>query len=270
MNYVYFKEKIMATEALQFQDFHRLRYGDSLFESMLAVNGRVPLLNYHIKRLLHSCQYLQLDFPTIDLSKAIEQLLAKNQLKDYARLRLTVFRAEGKLYSPKGSGSLCLIEAEAFAAEKLFKPVKKVGVYSENKKPLSIYSLLKSGNALHYVIAKQFAQSKGFDEALLMNPNTEIIEGASNNVFFIFEDKIYTPSTATGCVNGVFKKFLTTEIIENINYAACLQDDLERFDEIFLTNAVGLIQPVLQYKEKQYKTKKTEDLIQQVKEKLKV
>lgn len=266
-NITYFNGNFIAKEELKFQDFHRLRFSDSLFESMIAIKGEIPLLSYHLKRLIHSCQYLHLDFPEINLETTIKELLSKNSFKEKARIRLTVFRKNGELYSPKGSKSSVLIEAENYTKE-FFKPIENLGVYSENKKPLAIYSLLKSGNALHYVIAKQYAEANGFDEVLLMNPNTEIIEAASNNVFFIHEEKIYTPATDTGCVNGVFKKFLTTEIIDKTIFAACLQPDLENFDEIFLTNAVGMIQPVKNYGGKSYTSEITNKLISKVKNKL--
>ena len=266
-NTTYFNGELIQKDELRFEDFHRLRFADSLFESMIAIDGEIPLLEYHIERLQHSSKYLQLNMPKIDFELVIKDLLTKNKLNNKARIRLTVFRTEGELYTPIGSKSSCLIEVEEFTKE-LFQPINKLGVYSENKKPLNIYSLLKSGNALHYVIAKQFAQTNNFDEVLLMNPNTEIIEGASNNVFFIHEGKIYTPSTSMGCVNGVFKKFLTTEIIKEITYAACLEPDIESFDEIFFTNAVGMIQPVLSFGEKQFDTKMTNEIIKKVKTKL--
>lgn len=266
-NISFFNGEHIAHNELRFEDFHRLRFSDSLFESMLCVNGEVPLLTYHINRLKHSCNYLQLDFPTLDIAATLKELCQKNKFEGKSRVRLTVFRKHGELYSPNGNESSILIEMETLKTE-LFQPINEIGVYSENKKPLTIYSLLKSGNALHYVIAKQYAKTYGYDEVFIMNPNTEIIEAASNNVFFIHDKKIYTPSTSTGCVNGVFKKFLTEEILENVTYAACLQDDLERFDEIFLTNAVGLIQPVKRYAEKEYTSEITQEIIEKVKKKM--
>ena len=263
-NISFFNGEFIAHKELKFEDFHRLRFADSLFESMLCIYGEVPLLSYHLKRLKPSCQYLKLDFPELDFVQILKELFLQNKIEYKARVRLTVFRKNGELYSPEGSESSVLIEMETYDKE-LFAPINEIGVYSENKKPLTIYSLLKSGNSLHYVIAKQFAQSHGYDEVFLMNPNTEIIEAASNNVFYIHDGKIYTPSTSVGCVNGVLKKFLTEEIIEDITYAACLQDDLERFDEIFLTNAVGLIQPVLKYADKNYTSEITNQLIEKVK-----
>ena len=268
-NITFFNSNFIAKEELRFEDFHRLRFADSLFESMIAINGEIPLLKYHLERLKHSCNYLQLDFPKIDIESTIKELLKQNVFVNKARLRLTVFRTDGALYTPNGTKSSILIEAEEYSKE-LFQTINKLGVYSENKKPLTIYSLLKSGNALHYVIAKQFAGKNEFDEVLIMNPNTEIIEGASNNVFFIHENKIYTPSTSTGCVNGVFKKFLTTEIIDDITYAACLEPDLESFDEIFMTNAVGMIQPVKSFGNKTFKSELTNMIIEKVKKRLKL
>lgn len=263
----FFNGKQIPFNDLKFRDFQRLRIADSLFESMIAINNEIPLLKYHLERLLHSCKYLQLDFPTINFEDQIKKLLEINKLYNKARIRITVFRTEGKLYTPNNSKSSILIEAEEYKKE-LFEKLNEIAIYSENKKPLTIYSLLKSGNALHYILAKQFAMSKNVEEVLLMNPNAEIIEGASNNVFFIHEKKIYTPSTSTGCVNGVFKKFLTTEIIKDITYASCLEPDLENFDEIFLTNAVGMIQPVLFFGNKKYSTEITETIIKDVKNKL--
>ena len=268
-NICFFNGDQILYKDLRFSDFHRLRFADSIFESILAIDNKIPLLKYHLERLVHSCKYLQLDFPIIDFENTIKELLIANKFNGKTRIRLTVFRTNGELYTPKGSKSSCLIELEEMNIE-LFKPIAKLGVYSENKKPLTIYSLLKSGNAIHYVIAKQFATKNNFDEVLLMNPNTEIIEAASNNVFFIHEKRIYTPSTSTGCVNGVFKKFLTTEIIKDITYAACLEADLENFDEIFLTNSVGLIQPVLSYGNKKYKSDITNEIIKKVKKVLNV
>lgn len=268
-NIAYFNGNYIQHSELRFEDFHRLRFADSLFESMLCIKGEVPLLTYHLNRLKPSCKYLQMDFPELDFEHILKDLFEQNKFEGKARVRLTVFRKYGELYSPQGNESSVLIEMEIYEKE-LFSTINEIGVYSENKKPLTIYSLLKSGNALHYILAKQFAQANAYDEVLLMNPNTEIIEAASNNVFYIHDGKIYTPSTSVGCVNGVFKKFLTEEIIEDITYAACLQDDLERFDEMFLTNAVGLIQPVLKYGEKTYQSEITNQLILKVKNKLKL
>src|SRR5687767_5112484 len=91
------------------------RYGDGLFESVRVINHSPMFFNEHFTRLKKGMQLLQmherLNFNLENLLRLINELLVKNKCPN-ARLRLTVFRENGGLYSPINNSTSFLIETE--------------------------------------------------------------------------------------------------------------------------------------------------------------
>ena len=86
-------------------DNRGLRYGDGLFETMKAVNGKLKFAAEHFARLAKGMKVLQFEIPTHFTAKYLEkqiyQLLQKNHHTASARIRLTVIRGNGGLYDAK-------------------------------------------------------------------------------------------------------------------------------------------------------------------------
>lgn len=241
------------------------RYGDSLFESIRFTNGKIMFLADHVKRIKLSMTTLRMNVPSEFTSVNIEQLilhlLEKNNLNKEARIRLTVFRNEGGLYTPETNDISFLIETEAFDICKY--PLNQKGlwvdVYAEIKKQVNKISTLKTGSALLYVMAGLTKTSLKLDDCLLVNDNGNIIESISSNIFVVKNGTLYTSPISDGCIDGVMRKQILDIAAQNkiLTFEQPLTvHTLTNGDEVFLTNAIKGIQWVGQFKNKFYTNQK--------------
>jgi branched-subunit amino acid aminotransferase/4-amino-4-deoxychorismate lyase len=240
------------------------RYGDSLFESIRVCNGKVMFLKDHLTRLKLGMTVLRMNVPAEfnyeNVDGAIKLLLVKNKIGRNARIRLTVFRNEGGFYAPETNDISFLIEAENIDTEGYVLNQKGlwVDIYADIKKQINKLSNIKSGNALHYVMAGLAKTSMKLDECLLVNENGNIIEAISSNLFVVKNGCMYTAPLSEGCVDGIMRKqilklaaankVLTFEMPLTVNA-------LMNGDEIFLTSSIRGIRWVGQYKTKFFTNK---------------
>jgi len=91
------------------------------------------------------------------------------------------------------------------------------------------------------------AQSKGFDEALLVNRRGDIFEASRSNIFWVKDEILYTPPLSSGCLNGitrqqVMKKAKKLKItLKESNLTPAI---LKNADAAFLTNSLIGIKPI--------------------------
>ncbi|MFI5141565.1 MAG: aminotransferase class IV, partial [Bacteroidia bacterium] len=92
------------------------RYGDSLFETIRVVNNKALFLQDHLRRIKVGMTVLRMNIPPTfsseNIAKLIAELIAKNNLQNDARARLTIFRNEGGFYTPNSNDISFLIEVE--------------------------------------------------------------------------------------------------------------------------------------------------------------
>lgn len=264
MHFVLFNGQIIEKKNLSFYDVERFRVADACFESMLWIDGRIPLLDGHQKRLDEVCTYFGFDSHKISLD-SINQLAKIEKIKtNYRRVRVSVIRSQGKNYTPLGKESNLLVEMEEL--EDLFLPIQKLGLYRELRKSVSPFSRFKHSNALLYVMARQFALKNNFDEVLLFNDNNQIIEASSSNLFFIRDQEIYTPNRNDGGVTGVCQERLIN--LFGAKEVKVTEQIVQDADEIFLSNAVQLIEPVTSFLNRKLDVVHTKKLIAKLKEDL--
>ncbi len=242
------------------------RYGDSLFESIRYTNGKIMFLADHVKRIKLSMTTLRMNVPaeftTGNIESLILHLLEQNNIKQDARIRLTVFRNEGGFYTPDTNDISFLIETEALETTgyQLNQKGLWVDVYAEIKKQINKISNLKTGSALLYVMAGITKTSLKLDDCLLVNDNGNIIESISANIFVVKNGTLYTSPISDGCVDGVMRKQILDIAAQNkiLTFEQTLTvHTLTNGDEVFLTNAIKGIQWVGQFKNKFYTNQKS-------------
>ncbi len=226
------------------------RYGDGIFESMSMFNQSIELLTMHAQRLALGAQMLEFNLPEQlnehNISGEIEKLRIANQLTN-ARIRIVLFRAGEGFYAPTKNGASFIIESVHSGPEAYTLNTKglDLGLYTEILKPLNILSSIKSCNALLYVKAGLFKSKWGFEECILFNERKEVCESISNNVFWIKDKIIYTPSTISGCILGVMRRHLLQQLEAN-NFEFFEGEfqvtNLLEADELFLSSATRGIQ----------------------------
>lgn len=238
------------------------RYGDSLFETIRVSSKNILLFDAHIERLTSSMSFLKMEIPAAfnkdELGKQIIKLLNLNRLFQGVRVRLTVYRTEGGLYTPTSNKINYIIEAEKLDNEKYILNTKGlvIDIFKDFKKPLNRLSNLKTNNAIPYILAGIYKTERNLGDCLLLNENNNIIEAISSNLFVVKGRNIFTPSLDDGCLDGVMRNRII-EIALELNYivfedASIRENDLIDADELFLTNAISGIKWIGAFKSKRY------------------
>lgn len=256
--------KYISEETVKFYSENRaFLYGDSIFETMFVSGGIIHFFDEHMNRLLQGMNVLKYIIPdkfTIfknKLEDEILQLMFKNKLFKSARIRLTVFRKPGDLYTPVNNELEYIITAKDPENDKyvLNNSGYLIDLYDEIKKPINQFSPYKTANSLIYSLAGVYKKEHNLDDCLICNENGNIIESISSNVFLFIDNKLITPSIQEGCINGIIRNqiinFAKLHEINCIEQSVC-QNDLLKADEIFLTNSIKGIQWVVAYKNKRY------------------
>ena len=229
-----------------------MMYGDGLFETMLSVNGQVMLLDLHLKRLKKGLDYLGID---LQISSEEWGRLFKVGIKKNGHLglqhilRLQCWRNGGRGYpstSSKGSWFLSYHpmpdQLDQSSSLRLMKSSFHLPVKAAEA------SILKSSNALLYVLAATEALQNGYDDALLCSANGYVGESSSANIFWINKQTVYTPSKNCGILTGTRRDALLTAL-HNQSFFSIQEglyhiESLYEADVIFSTSTIKGIQPI--------------------------
>ena len=117
-------------------------------------------------------------------------------------------------------------------------------------------------------LLENFAKENGFQNCLLLNDEKNVVEALQGNIFMLMDGKLITPPINDGCLNGILRKKIISlaKSIENIEMieASISPFDLQKAEELFITNVIKGIQPITKYRKKEYST----NLAMQLREKL--
>lgn len=257
------------------------RYGDAIFETVRAHGRTLLFAKSHIDRLHKAAKVLHINLPNA-VSNAenfqlwAERLLHHNRLFAGARIRLSVYRTEGGLYTPKANSAGWVMEAEKLPND-FFTVNEKgliVGIYDEVPKVPGKLAFFKSASSLNYVTAGIFKTQNKLDDVLLTNIHGKVIEGLSSNLFLVKDKTILTPALNQGCVEGVMRKQVI-ELSHGLGYkvfnnCSIERNDLMLADEIFLTNSISGVHWVGGYKNKRFFSKTARTLTKALNEKTKI
>lgn len=227
-------------------------YGDGFFETIRAENGRVLFLEDHLERLYQSCKFFNIGLQTTkesDWTDKINLLIKKNNLKEtVAAVKIVVTRGPNnpQLGLPKEHAPTVIIYARKYAppdAEKYNNGlVVKVFPYPRH----SFLADHKSLNYLFYLSAKEWAQENGADEAIVLNVDGTVSEGATTNIFYVKEGSIIRPESPhylRGVMEGQVINLLKKQGREIVTMPTTVSMLLEA-EEVFLTNSLIGVIPV--------------------------
>ena len=261
-----------ADKAIFTHNNRAFKYGDALFETVRYVNGTLFFWEDHYFRLMASMRILRMEIPmdfTLEfLEDEIKKTIESNQLERGAvRVRLTVFRNDGGLYTPATNDVSYVIETNAmespfFIIEEKPYEVELFKDYYVNKDMLSN---LKTTNKILNVVAGVYAQENGYANCLLVNTDKKVVETINGNLFLVKGNQIKTPPLSDGCLDGIIRKNLMKLIAGSEDYDLVEDSvspfELQKMDEMFLTNSIVGIQPISKYRKKEYGTKVAKSLV---------
>ena len=233
-------------------------YGDSVFDTSKFINNKIEFLEDHYFRLLASMRMLRMEIPlsfTLDFfENEIRKTLLACNLTQTSRVKFTVFRNDGGLFTPKTNTISYLIET--IPLNLTTKQTYKIDLFKDYTVSTDLLNTLKTNNRIINVLSSIFAKENSLDNCLLINQNKNITESSNATVFLIFGNKIYTPPLTDGCIKGIMRK----KVIESIQQIgefvfeekSLSPFDIQKADSLFLTNSIFGIQTVTNYRKKEF------------------
>lgn len=126
-------------------------------------------------------------------------------------------------------------------------------------------STLKSNNRIINVLGSIYANENGYDNCLLLNNAKQVVEALNGNLFLVKGSVIKTPPLKDGCLNGITRKKLIASLEKLENYtleeASISPFELQKADELFVTNAITGIQSITKYRKKEFGNEVAKDLL---------
>ena len=237
-------------------------YGDALFETVKIVNGKILFLEEHYFRLMASMRIVRMEIPmnfTMEyLEEQIISVVEANSFSDSARARITVYRNDGGYYLPKNNTISFLINTTALENKAYtFNPtLYEVDLYKDFYISKQLLSTVKTTNKIINVTASIYADENGLDNCILLNDAKNVVEALQGNIFMLQGNKLITPPVSEGCINGIMRMQII-ELAKKIENITVVQEaispfDLQKADELFLTNVIRGIQPITKYRKKDF------------------
>jgi len=239
-------------------------YGDGIFETLKVVNGKILFSEEHYFRLMASMRIVRMkipmDFTFEFFENQVISLTDVLSISNSARVRITVFRNEGGLYLPDQNTVSYVIEATSLASKKyeIAQDNFEVDLFKDSYVSAQLLSSLKTTSKILNVTASIFAKENDLNTCLLLNDKKNVVEAIAGNLFMLTGNKLITPPISEGCLNGIMRKQIIKLIKDfpEIEFSEAIISpfDLQKADELFVTNVIQGIQPITKYRKKEFKT----------------
>jgi branched-chain amino acid aminotransferase len=196
---------------------------------------------------------------------------AKNASRS-ARARITVYRNDGGYYLPQNNTVSFLINVESMdnTLYSINQGEYVVDLYTDFYVARQLLSSIKTTNKIINVTASIYASENGLDNCLLLNDSKNVIEALQGNIFMLKGNTLITPPVSEGCLNGVMRRQVLA-LARKIEYLDVTEEtispfDLQKSDELFITNVIKGIQPITKYRKKEFSTNISTILVQKLNE----
>lgn len=254
------------------------RYGDSVFETIRMREGKLLFIEDHYFRLMASMRILRMSIPMEFTPEFIidqSLRLAEERGFENGRLRLQVVRSGGGTYTPTSNSVDWWMELDPLEHRDyvINDSGLTVDLFKDHYVQPGLLSTLKSSNALPYVLGSIYANENDFDAVLLVNDAKQLVEANYGNVFLVQGNTLRTSPLEDGALRGVFRKNViewAKDIHLEIQEASINPFDLQKADEVWITNTIRGIEWVGQYRKKSYSNAKATEMMEMVNRKLNV
>jgi branched-chain amino acid aminotransferase len=257
-----FNGTIVSKDANVLTQNRAFLYGDAVFETVKIVNSKILFLEDHYFRLMSSMRVVRMEIPmNFTMEYFEEQLLSlviDNAFSNSSRARITVFRNDGGYYLPQTNTVSFLIHVVGLddALYSFAEKEYEVDLFKDFYVTKQLLSSIKSTNRMLNITASIFANENGLDNCLLLNDSKNIVEAIQGNIFMLMGNRLITPPVSEGCLNGVMRKQVL-EIAKKIESLEVVEEvispfDLQKADELFITNVIKGIQPITKYRKKDF------------------
>jgi branched-chain amino acid aminotransferase len=235
---------------------HAIHYGTSIFEGIRAYwnskNLNIFRLDDHIKRFRQSGQFysISLKFSDQQIKDAIIELCKKNNMRRSCYIRPFYFVGQYGINLHVTENAPTHVAAFMFPFGDLFnKDGISAGISSWRKfSDLTTPPLAKmGGNYLNSILATQECKRNGYDEAILLDLNSNVSEAPGENIFMVRNNTIFTPPLESSALEGITRD-TAMKLAEDLGYTTkektITRSEIYLADEVFLTGTAAEITPV--------------------------
>lgn len=266
-----FNGKITDSSLNQLYNNRAFLFGDAVFETLKVLDNKILFFEDHYFRLMSSMRILRMEIPmnfTMEfLEKQVLSLVAQQDKAPSYRIRITVYRDAEGFYLPKTNDVGYIINALPLqsALYTIVDQPYEVDLYKDFYVTKQLLSSVKSTNRAINITGSVFANENGLQNCLLVNDSKNVIEALNGNLFMLIDKKLITPPVSEGCIGGILRKQILaiakkTEGIEVVE-APISPFELQKADELFITNIITGIQPITKYRKKEFKNDFAKELL---------
>lgn len=261
MHPVIYLNKVMleATKARVAPVSSAMLYGRGVFTTVAIYNSKPFLWPEHWRRLNAHAEKLNVECAGLtarSVGEALQKLVSVNQVKT-GRARVILLARSGRdVWKTRKQEArktdLLILTGEA---QKVPATGMSLAVSPYRVNTFSPLTGIRSLNYLEQVLSWEEAQTRDFDEAVMLNERGEIVSATMANIFWFKDGTLHTPALTTGAIAGITraavielaaKQFIP--VIEGVYELANLTDA----DEIFLTSASLGVAQVTTFDFRQY------------------
>ncbi len=237
-------------------------FGDAIFETIKVNGTKILFLEEHYLRLMASMRICRMEIPmnfTMEfMEEEILKLIALQANTVSNRIRFSVFRnAEGFYYPTTNEVQFIITCSELTSDIYVFSSTTyEVELFKDFYVSKHLLATLKTNNKMINVVASIFAKENGFENCLLINEDKNVVEATNGTIFMKMGNQIITPPTSDGCLNGIMRKQVIA-IVAKMDGIEMIEKsispfDLQKADELFISNVITGIQPITKYRKKEF------------------
>ena len=236
---------------------HSLHYGLSVFEGVraykTAAGPAIFRLREHTERLFNSAHIfmMRIPFTPEQLMEAQRQVVRANKLEACYLRPIAFYGSEKMGVSPNGASVRVAIAAWPWGAylgeEGLLKGIRvKTSSYARHHVNVSMVRSKTAGHYVNSVLANLEATRDGYDEALLLDTQGFVAEGAGENLFIVRGGQLFEPQLASGLA-GITRRTvieLARDLGWSVQSTPMTRDDVYLAEEAFFSGTAAEITPI--------------------------
>jgi len=253
------KTMVEATKARVAPVSSAMLYGRGVFTTLAIYNSQPFLWSKHWQRLATHAKKLDIDYTGCNeknVGEALHKLIAVNQAQE-GRARVIMLARSGRdIWKTRMPGAkktdLLIMTGEP---QTVAPTGVSLAVSPYRANTVSPLAGIKSLNYLEHVLSWEEAQSRDFDEAVVLNERGEIVSATTANLFWAKNGTLHTPALSTGALAGITRECVIE--LANQRFIPLLEgsyemQDLTEADEIFLTSSSLGVAPVTTFDFRRY------------------
>ncbi|MCB5362198.1 branched-chain amino acid transaminase [Pusillimonas sp. CC-YST705] len=236
---------------------HSLHYGLSVFEGVRAYNTDIGTaifrLREHTDRLFNSAHIYQMSIPydKQTIMDAHIEVVRANKLESCYFRPIAFYGSEKMGVSPRGAQVHVAIAAWPWGAylgeEALAQGIRvKISSFARHHVNVTMPRAKLASTYTNSILANTEAIEAGYDEAILLDTDGFVAEGAGENVFIVKDGVVYEPEIASA-LSGITRASVHAIAADHgytVQTRRLTRDDLYIADEVFFTGTAAEVTPI--------------------------